>query len=481
MSENVRRKASVLITDLDNTLFDWVDVWHASFSGMLHEIARISGIKIQDLLPEIKKVHRKHGTSEYAFLIEELDCLKAKFPDGNLLEIFSPAIDAYREERREHLKLYDGVKDTLVELKKRGVLIVGYTESKAFYSNYRMRKLELDGLIDYLYSPPDHKIPGSLNRQDIRKYSEDTYEFNYTEHRFTPEHELKPSVDVLNSIIADLAVSPNECVYIGDSLMKDIAMAKAVGVLDVHAEYGKAQDREAYELLKEVTHWTDADVAREKAILEGKTVEPSIVLRTSMSEILNKVQFTRFKRILDQDQKLELMYRAWDKTVDVQKHFNDLQMKVRSFAIAVVGAFIGGAGLAIKNDIFVHMFGREFSAASLIVGSVIPIWLVFYLMDRYWYHNFLTGSVKQGLYSEKILKPFVPNIGLTEAIGKESPNKIGARVLHSRHKMNLVYFGVTLVLICLCLGLGTATPVQVEEFGQIKGSDVMGPLGSNSN
>ena len=156
-------------------------------------------------------------------------------------------------------------------------------------------------------------------------------------------------------------------------------------------------------------------------------------------------------------------------------------MKVRSFAIAVVGAFIGGAGLAIKNDIFVHMFGREFSAASLIVGSVIPIWLVFYLMDRYWYHNFLTGSVKQGLYSEKILKPFVPNIGLTEAIGKESPNKIGARVLHSRHKMNLVYFGVTLVLICLCLGLGTATPVQVEEFGQIKGSDVMGPLGSNSN
>ncbi|URK19698.1 HAD hydrolase-like protein [Thalassospira sp. GO-4] len=458
MSVSLSPKASVLITDLDNTLFDWVDVWHASFQAMVEEISRISDIGLDELLPEIKEVHKKHGTSEYAFLIEELQCLRKKFPDQNLLEVFAPAINAFREKRREHLKLYDGVKETLIELKKRGVLIVGYTESKAFYSNYRMRKLELDGLVDYLYSPPDHKIPNNLSRQEIRKYSEDSYEFNYTEHRYTPEHELKPSVDVLNSILVDLAVSPEECVYIGDSLMKDIAMAQGAGVLDVHAEYGKAQDREAYDLLKQVTHWTDADVAREKAILEGETVRPTVKLTASMKELLSHVNFVRFRRPVDHEKRIELMFRTWDKIVDVQKHFNDLQMKVRSFAIAVVGAFMGGAGLAIKNEVFVHLFGKEFPVSALIVGGVIPIWFVFFLMDRYWYHNFLTGAVKQGLYSEKILKPFIPNVGLTTAIGKESPSKIGGMVIHSRHKINSTYMLVGLALVAVCIGLATATP-----------------------
>ena len=51
MSEvsDVGQKASVLITDLDNTLFDWVDIWHASFEAMLSEISKISGISIDAL------------------------------------------------------------------------------------------------------------------------------------------------------------------------------------------------------------------------------------------------------------------------------------------------------------------------------------------------------------------------------------------------------------------------------------------------
>ena len=67
---------TVLITDLDNTLFDWFEMWHNSFMAMLDQIAKISGISTEALKPEIKKVHQRHGTSEYAFLIEELAPLK---------------------------------------------------------------------------------------------------------------------------------------------------------------------------------------------------------------------------------------------------------------------------------------------------------------------------------------------------------------------------------------------------------------------
>ena len=46
-----KKNVNVLITDLDNTLFDWVDVWYHSFSAMLDAIASISGIAAEKLIP----------------------------------------------------------------------------------------------------------------------------------------------------------------------------------------------------------------------------------------------------------------------------------------------------------------------------------------------------------------------------------------------------------------------------------------------
>ena len=134
----------VLITDLDNTLFDWVDLWHACFNAMMSKVVDISGIPFDDLKPEIRKVHQRHGTSEYSFLLEELPSLSRKFIGKNLVEVFQPAIDAYRAERRKKLALYPTVAETLLKIKGTGAAVVGYTESMAFYSNYRVRRLGLD-------------------------------------------------------------------------------------------------------------------------------------------------------------------------------------------------------------------------------------------------------------------------------------------------------------------------------------------------
>lgn len=129
------KKVSVFITDLDNTLFDWVDIWYQSFFPMLVEIARIGGLEMEQLKKEIRTIHQQRGTSEYAFLIEELRCLSQKFPQEDLLQKFLPAIEAYREGRRKSLKLYPGIAEGLLKIKGSGTTIVGYTESMAFYSN----------------------------------------------------------------------------------------------------------------------------------------------------------------------------------------------------------------------------------------------------------------------------------------------------------------------------------------------------------
>lgn len=41
---------------------------------------------------------------------------------------------------------------------------------------------------------------------------------------------------------------------------------------------------------------------------------------------------------------LKLKIDIWKTVVDVQKHFNDLEMKVRNFGILILSAFIGAIG-----------------------------------------------------------------------------------------------------------------------------------------
>lgn len=190
-------KKTVLITDFDNTLFDWVDLWLHCFPAMLDSITKITGISRTELIPEIAAVHQKHGTSEYSFLIEELPSLRAFLKGRPATEVFAPAIEIYREQRRKHLKLYPTVAQTLLKIKGRGTRIIAYTESMAFYSNYRVRRLGLDGVFDYVFCPVDHVLPHGLTAENLRRYPAQHYKLRYTEQRHTPKGSKKPDAAVL--------------------------------------------------------------------------------------------------------------------------------------------------------------------------------------------------------------------------------------------------------------------------------------------
>jgi FMN phosphatase YigB (HAD superfamily) len=281
----------ILITDLDNTLFDWVGLWYACFAPMMQKIAEIAGIDREQLKPHIKAVHQKHGTSEYAFLLEELQPVIApRSTTARLLDMFAPAVDVFRENRRKHLALYPTVAETLLKVRGAGAMLIGYTESMGFYSNYRVRRLGLDGVFHELFSPRDHDIPRNMTREQIRKYPAAHYELKFTKHSHTPTGSLKPDAVVLRAIIDKVGGAPEECVYVGDSLFKDVPMAQQVGVADVWAKYGEAQHKPEYTLLREVTHWTAADVQRETKF-KAQHVNPSIILHHSFSELLTFFRF----------------------------------------------------------------------------------------------------------------------------------------------------------------------------------------------
>lgn len=299
MAAAARSSATVLVTDMDNTLFDWLGMWQAAFGAMLDRLVADSGVPRATLEAELFAIHQRHGTTEYAFAIQELPSLRARHPPGagteDLPERYAAAIDAYRVMRRRTLALYPGVQETLRAVRAAGALVIAYTESRAYYAEYRVRTLELDGALDYLYSPPDHALPGGLTASQLRRYPPEHYRLRSTVHRHTREGAWKPDASVLRDILGDVGAGPAEAVYVGDSLVKDVAMAQAAGVVDVFARYGDVRSRPGYDLLRRVTHWTPAMMARSEGIREAD-VRPTHVLDEGFAELLDHVEFRRFTR-----------------------------------------------------------------------------------------------------------------------------------------------------------------------------------------
>jgi phosphoglycolate phosphatase-like HAD superfamily hydrolase len=290
-----RPAVTVLVTDMDNTLFDWLEMWLAAFGAMLDRLTADSGVDRARLEQEFYTLHQRHGTTEYAFAIQELPSLRARHPPEELPERYASAIEAYRAMRRRTLALYPGVLETLHAVRAAGTLVVAYTESRAYYASYRVRTLGLDEALDYLYSPPDHALPEGVIPAQIRRYPPEHYRLHHAVHRHVREGVWKPDAAVLQGILREIGAEPGEAAYVGDSLIKDVTMARTAGVVDVFARYGDVRSRSGYPLLRRVTHWPPAMLAGSERITEADVL-PTHVLASGFGELLDRLDFRRFAR-----------------------------------------------------------------------------------------------------------------------------------------------------------------------------------------
>jgi FMN phosphatase YigB (HAD superfamily) len=59
MGKMVFVKKRVLITDVDNTLLDWQDLWYETFSAMMDKVLEISGVDPDELYAQCSVIHQK--------------------------------------------------------------------------------------------------------------------------------------------------------------------------------------------------------------------------------------------------------------------------------------------------------------------------------------------------------------------------------------------------------------------------------------
>jgi phosphoglycolate phosphatase-like HAD superfamily hydrolase len=250
----------LLITDLDNTLYDWVTFYARAFRSMTDSLANLLDVPRDQLLDEFKAIHQKFGNSEQPFAALDLPSVRRAFPGESrerLAKRLEAPFEAFNAERRAHLHLYDGVKSTLAALQSTGVRIVGYTEAIAVNAWYRLRLLGIDEHFSRLYALEGdlapHPTPG---RAELHAPPPDRV-------ISVPRSERKPNPALLLRICAGESVAPGEACYVGDSPARDVAMAKRAGVTAVLARYGRTHDDDDWSLLVRITHWSEEDVAGE--------------------------------------------------------------------------------------------------------------------------------------------------------------------------------------------------------------------------
>lgn len=138
--------------------------------------------------------------------------------------------------------------------------------------------------------------------------------------------------------------------------------------------------------------------------------EPSQLELTTLGIELQKLE----------NEKLKLIVEVWKKTVEVQQHFNDLELRIRNFALTLLVGVLGGTALALKEGrVPINLGGFQMSLASALMLAGFIGWFGFWLLDRHWYHRLLVGAVAHGKKIEDAWSQVLP-VGLTKTIEENS-------------------------------------------------------------
>jgi hypothetical protein len=111
---------------------------------------------------------------------------------------------------------------------------------------------------------------------------------------------------------------------------------------------------------------------------------------------------------------------AWKTTVEVQRHFNDIAIRIRNLAVTVLAALLSAAALSVKEHFTVLGITPGVPVAAYLLSAAAVAWGAFYVMDRCWYHRLLIGAVRHGEAIEAKWAKDFPEMCLTRTISEQS-------------------------------------------------------------
>lgn len=142
------------------------------------------------------------------------------------------------------------------------------------------------------------------------------------------------------------------------------------------------------------------------------------------------------------------LLKVWEKTIDMQMHFNKMCMRLRHAALSILSALLAATAIAIRLEGLIQTGSSQIPVASIFIYVAIIILLSFYLMDRFWYHLLLRGSVEYAKYLGEEAKKSGLNFKLNVSEVIEKKNK-GRLNLSGAKKINFFYGTLIIMLFAI--------------------------------
>jgi phosphoglycolate phosphatase len=279
---------------MDGTLYSWIDYIVPAVEAMVDAVCLSTGFPRIRVVQSLKAVYMKYESNEYPFALQE-SSIYAEFPEFGSFDklVIEPARSAFSEARRKYMRPFEHVMPTLKALQERKIPVVALTDAPRNPAEQRVKRMGLDVHLSGLYTLPGFQFPANnegekLVAKDILM-KEERGEYRAA----CPVVELprdceKPSTRGLLQICEKYGVDPKQTLVVGDSLKKDIAMAREVGAVDVWAEYGTYVSQEYRERL-DIISAPNITKRHAAAVYEGHTASKASFALSNFGRLLEVI------------------------------------------------------------------------------------------------------------------------------------------------------------------------------------------------
>lgn len=261
MAKSCEKK--IVVTDLDNTLWPWLEWAVPALDAMTTYIAKRKGMTVNDVLGVLHPVYQQKGTIEYAGVLQDAGI---GLSDEEIIE----AKRRFSRVRSKGLHLYDGVSETLNQLKEEGATLVAMTDAPLAHATMRLRKLGIEEKFDLLVAVQDPE--GNYLPFVEQGILEGKYEPRI---KHGVVRETKPYISVEHVLrgFLGMLVSDEDIIIVGDNPKSDMQLAINHRYRGLLAQYGRHPEHKA--LVERLIGYTQGPVAaRNVALSEEKVILP---------------------------------------------------------------------------------------------------------------------------------------------------------------------------------------------------------------
>ena len=263
---------TTLITDADNTIYNWDEYIVPCLEAMVSYLHRQTGLTPDRIVESFKKVFEKSRTNEYPFVLQQADIFQDLRRDFSWFQerLINPTRTIFNQTRQQSLRLYPGVARTLWTIINHGIRVIVLSDAPSFSAEQRLEHLSVSPYIWALYALESYPLPEAprLDKGIINRIKTGFYRSRIGKVVQMPLTYEKPNLGGLQLLLEEEGISPDQAVLVGDNRKKDIRIAQEMGIADVWARYGTMITPESRARL---SYYSAASIQKRNVSQEGDT------------------------------------------------------------------------------------------------------------------------------------------------------------------------------------------------------------------